>query len=76
MDDTVHLSTEPDGLRFTTTLVTARVPWDRIARIDVTNSQILIHRTRGMAHIVPLRVFADQSAASAFIDLLRRNCAR
>jgi len=76
MDDTVALTVQPDGLRFETTLTTARVPWDRITRISVTSDQILIHRTRGMAHIVPKRVFADQAAAAAFLDLVRRSTAR
>jgi YcxB-like protein len=45
------------------------VPWEKVARIDVTDEYIFITRTNLNAFVVPRRAFSDDNQRAEFISL-------
>lgn len=67
----VTLSADAKGFRSATALVDASHHWDVIRHVDYTDTHVIMWPNQRIGYIVPLRGFASEAAAGAFVALVR-----
>ncbi|MGD9804491.1 MAG: YcxB family protein [Hyphomicrobiaceae bacterium] len=69
----VTISADEQGFRSSTALVDANHRWDVIRHADYSGTHVIMWPNPRIGYIVPLRGFATEDEARAFVDLVRRS---
>ncbi len=63
------LTVTPEGISTRIGRLSGDVPWEKVARIDVTDEYVFIMRTNLNAFVIPHRAFSDNNRRVEFISL-------